>query len=76
MRSTLSPAFTGSKLRNMVPLITDCNKQLMDGLEKEIKENSGKYLPYITNILRKYWNLTMRGCCFSFKKKQKEKARR
>ncbi|PNF23399.1 Cytochrome P450 9e2 [Cryptotermes secundus] len=46
MRSTLSPAFTSSKMKNMFVLITECGKQLTDFLEKCIKDK----------------NLTIEGC--------------
>ena len=58
MRSTLSPAFTSSKMRNMFVLITECGKQLGDFLEECIKDKNmkmggckiekGKYFPTIT----------------------------
>ncbi|XP_069676321.1 cytochrome P450 9e2-like [Periplaneta americana] len=34
MRSTLSPAFTSSKMKMMFVLVTECGKQLVDFLEK------------------------------------------
>jgi len=42
MRSTLSPAFTSSKMRNMFVLITECGKQLGDFLEECIKDKNMK----------------------------------
>ena len=58
MRSTLSPAFTSSKMRNMFVLITECGQQLCDFLEECIKDKNmkvkgckierGKYRPTIT----------------------------
>ena len=60
MRSTLSPAFTSSKMRNMFVLITECGKQLGDFLEKCIEDKKmkvegckierGKYYPAITFV--------------------------
>jgi len=57
MRSTLSPAFTSSKMRNMFVLITECGKQLGEFLEECIKDKNmkvegckierGKYYPTI-----------------------------
>ncbi|XP_023717573.1 cytochrome P450 9e2 isoform X2 [Cryptotermes secundus] len=46
MRSTLSPAFTSSKMKNMFVLITECGKQLTDFLENCIKDK----------------NMTIEGC--------------
>jgi len=58
MWSTLSPAFTSSKMRNMFVLISECGKQLGDFLEecimdkkmkvKGCKIERGKYSPTIT----------------------------
>jgi len=42
MRSTLSPAFTSSKMRNMFVLITECGKHLGDFLEECIKDKNMK----------------------------------
>ncbi|GBP58407.1 Cytochrome P450 9e2 [Eumeta japonica] len=39
MRSTLSPAFTGSKLRGMVPLMQDCSENLVQYLKSEAEKN-------------------------------------
>lgn len=38
MRSTLSPAFTGSKMRLMMPLLNDCSISFCGMLRKEIEE--------------------------------------
>ncbi|PNF31078.1 Cytochrome P450 9e2 [Cryptotermes secundus] len=46
MRSTLSPAFTSSKMKSMFVLITECGKQLTDFLEKCINDK----------------NMTIEGC--------------
>ena len=34
MRSTLSPAFTSSKMKTMFVLVSQCSQQLVDFLEK------------------------------------------
>ncbi|XP_058462581.1 probable cytochrome P450 9f2 [Malaya genurostris] len=44
MRSTLSPAFTGSKMRHMFELVADCAKSMVDFYNSEAK--SGKFLEY------------------------------
>jgi cytochrome P450 len=46
MRSTLSPAFTSSKMKNMFVLMTECGRQLSEFLEKCIADK----------------NLTVEGC--------------
>lgn len=38
MRTTLSPAFTGKKMRNMFALISECTQQVVDYMTSEIKE--------------------------------------
>lgn len=43
MRSTLSPAFTGSKMRMMLDLVTECTEQFCDFLKNEIKEEPVVY---------------------------------
>jgi hypothetical protein len=40
MRSTLSPAFTSSKMKNMFVFITECGKQLSEFLEKCIRDKN------------------------------------
>lgn len=41
MRATLSPAFTGSKMRNMFPMIDIVAHQMIDQLKKDIEQNQG-----------------------------------
>ena len=41
MRSTLSPAFTGSKMRNMFSLVADCSNETINYL---LQESNGKPL--------------------------------
>ncbi|XP_059607443.1 probable cytochrome P450 9f2 [Phlebotomus argentipes] len=38
MRATLSPAFTGSKMRLMFELISECSNQMVEFINKETKE--------------------------------------
>lgn len=64
MRSTLSPAFTGSKLRNMVPLIHECNKDLVSYVREEINR-SGKSKNIDTqDLLTRYTNDVIATCAF------------
>ncbi|CAK1596642.1 unnamed protein product [Parnassius mnemosyne] len=42
MRSTLSPAFTSSKMRLMVPFMVEVGEQMIKSLKKEIQSTSGK----------------------------------
>lgn len=43
MRSTLSPAFTGSKMRMMLDLVTDCADEFCNFLKNEIKHEPVVY---------------------------------
>ena len=44
MRSTISPAFTGSKMRLMFDLLTECAKNSMKTLKEQIHESSSDAL--------------------------------
>lgn len=43
MRSTLSSAFTSSKIRAMVPFMNEVGDQMMAVLKKKIKDSGGKF---------------------------------
>lgn len=47
MRSTLSPAFTSSKIKLMVPFIEEVGKQMTVVLKKKIEESGGKILEHL-----------------------------
>ncbi|GBP26433.1 Cytochrome P450 9e2 [Eumeta japonica] len=65
MRSTLSPAFTGSKLRGMVPLIQDCSKNLVRQLNEEMKESKSGYLDLDSkDLFSRYANDVIATCAF------------
>lgn len=42
MRSTLSPAFTSSKIRVMVPFMVEVGDQMIASLKKQIEDAKGK----------------------------------
>lgn len=42
MRSTLSPAFTSSKIKLMVPFMEEVSEQMIRALKKKIKESDCK----------------------------------
>lgn len=48
MRSTLSPTFTSSKLKNMMSLVDDTGKQIVDFYSEQMNEseNKGMLLKY------------------------------
>ena len=43
MRSTLSPAFTGSKIRQMFELVNDVGEEAMKGMKLEVDKGSGEF---------------------------------
>ncbi|GBP26432.1 Cytochrome P450 9e2 [Eumeta japonica] len=68
MRSTLSPAFTGSKLRGMVPLIQDCSKNLVKYLEAEIQKNGDGYFDVDSkDLFTRYANDVIATCAFGLR---------
>lgn len=44
MRSTLSPAFTSSKIKLMVPFMDEVGEKMMRALKKKIKDSDGKVI--------------------------------
>ncbi|GBP26435.1 Cytochrome P450 9e2 [Eumeta japonica] len=65
MRSTLSPAFTGSKLRGMVPLMQNCSKNLVRFLDTEIETTKTGYLDLDTrDMFSRYTNDVIATCAF------------
>ncbi|GBP26430.1 Cytochrome P450 9e2 [Eumeta japonica] len=65
MRSTLSPAFTGSKLRGMVPLMQDCSKNLVRYLKTEVCKSEEGYLDVDTKeLFTRYANDVIATCAF------------
>ncbi|GBP26422.1 Cytochrome P450 9e2 [Eumeta japonica] len=66
MRATLSPAFTGSKLRGMVPLIQDCSQNLVRYLDNEMKKDG--YLDVDTkDLFTRYTNDVIATCAFGLR---------
>lgn len=48
MRSTLSPAFTGSKTRQMFQLVVDCSEETIKMLQSEADASGSK--PYVPEL--------------------------
>ncbi|XP_059612328.1 cytochrome P450 9e2-like [Phlebotomus argentipes] len=66
MRSTLSPAFTGSKMRTMFQLVSECCSETVNYLEKESK--GGK--PMLTDLkdfFTRFTNDVIATCAFGIK---------
>lgn len=51
MRSTLSPAFTGSKTRQMFQLVVDCSEETIKVLQSEaVNSGSKPYVPELKDL--------------------------
>lgn len=65
MRATLSPAFTGSKMRRMFELIRECAVQSCDSLLSE--SNRDEYGIELTDFFSRYTNDVIASCAFGLK---------
>ncbi|XP_058837426.1 probable cytochrome P450 9f2 [Topomyia yanbarensis] len=66
MRATLSPAFTGSKMRHMFELVAECSKSAIEFLTAEAK--SGKRLEYeMKDIFSRFCNDVIASVAFGVK---------
>ncbi|CAK1596650.1 unnamed protein product [Parnassius mnemosyne] len=68
MRSTLSPAFTSSKMRSMVPFMVEVGEQMIKSLKKEIQNSSGEYIDVEgKDLTTRYANDVIASCAFGLK---------
>ncbi|XP_026488120.2 cytochrome P450 9e2-like [Vanessa tameamea] len=68
MRSTLSPAFTSSKIKLMVPFMEEVGKQMIRALEKKIKESpTGSIDVDCKDLTTRYSNDVIASCAFGLK---------
>ncbi|KAJ8728457.1 hypothetical protein PYW08_016842 [Mythimna loreyi] len=68
MRSTLSPAFTSSKIRHMVPFIVEVGDQMMCSLKKKIDESKTGYIDVeCKDLTTRYTNDVIASCAFGLK---------
>uniref|UniRef100_A0A2A4JDS7 unspecific monooxygenase n=1 Tax=Heliothis virescens TaxID=7102 RepID=A0A2A4JDS7_HELVI len=68
MRSTLSPAFTSSKMRLMVPFMVEVGDQMMVSLRKKIKESENGYIDIeCKDLTTRYANDVIASCAFGLK---------
>ncbi|CAF4823385.1 unnamed protein product [Pieris macdunnoughi] len=68
MRSTLSPAFTSSKIRVMVPFMEEVGNQMMALLKKKIEANGGKAIEVdVKDLTTRYSNDVIATCAFGLK---------
>uniref|UniRef100_A0A2A4JDS0 unspecific monooxygenase n=1 Tax=Heliothis virescens TaxID=7102 RepID=A0A2A4JDS0_HELVI len=68
MRSTLSPAFTSSKIRLMVPFMVEVGDQMILSLKKKIKDSEGGYVDVeCKDLTTRYANDVIASCAFGLK---------
>nr|AFP20595.1 cytochrome CYP9A51 [Spodoptera littoralis] len=68
MRSTLSPAFTSSKIRLMVPFMVEVGDQMIDSLKKRIENSKGGYIDIdCKDLTTRYANDVIASCAFGLK---------
>ncbi|CAH2269487.1 jg27298 [Pararge aegeria aegeria] len=68
MRSTLSPAFTSSKIKLMVPFMEEVGEQMIQALQKKIKESKhGAIDVDCKDLTSRYANDVIASCAFGLK---------
>lgn len=68
MRSTLSPAFTSSKIRLMVPFMVEVGNQMMASLKKNIQNSEEGYVDIeCKDLTTRYANDVIASCAFGLK---------
>ncbi|XP_013135368.1 PREDICTED: cytochrome P450 9e2-like isoform X2 [Papilio polytes] len=66
MRSTLSPAFTSSKMRLMVPFMVEVGEKMMESLRVKLK-NSKTIVVDCKDLTTRYTNDVIASCAFGLK---------
>lgn len=65
MRSTMSPSFTGSKMRNILPLMNVCGTKLVKHFRTEAANNSDEAIVYeIKDVFTRFAADTIASCAF------------
>ncbi|XP_026318081.1 cytochrome P450 9e2-like [Hyposmocoma kahamanoa] len=70
MRSTLSPAFTSSKMKMMLPLMVEVGDQMVFSVKKKIKESKQGCLDVdvdVKDLTTRYANDVIASCAFGLK---------
>ncbi|XP_063534347.1 cytochrome P450 9e2-like [Cydia strobilella] len=68
MRSTLSPAFTSSKMKHMLPFIVEVGNQMVISLEQQLKESKKGFIDIETKDVATYYaNDVIASCAFGLK---------
>lgn len=66
MRATLSPSFTGSKMRLMFELVTECADDVMKHFQRKV-ENGEKINVEMKDFFARYTNDVIASCAFGIK---------
>ncbi|XP_059622551.1 cytochrome P450 9e2-like [Phlebotomus argentipes] len=66
MRSTLSPAFTGSKMRTMFHLVSDCCTDTVSYLQNQVQDNE-PFLIDLKDLFTRLTNDVIATCAFGLK---------
>ena len=66
MRSTLSPAFTGSKMRQLFQLIVECGEEMVESVKAETI-NHKKYVPEMKDLFHRFTNDVIATSAFGIK---------
>ncbi|CAH1645264.1 unnamed protein product [Spodoptera littoralis] len=68
MRSTLSPAFTSSKIRHMVPFMMEVGDQMMLSLNKKLEDSKDEYVDIdFKDLTTRYANDVIASCAYGLK---------
>ncbi|KAJ8728451.1 hypothetical protein PYW08_016836 [Mythimna loreyi] len=68
MRSTLSPAFTSSKIRLMVPFMVEVGDQMIVSLKQKIENSADDYIDIeCKDLTTRYANDVIASCAFGLK---------
>lgn len=67
MRSTLSPAFTSSKIKLMVPFMNEAGEQMIQTLKNKIKISGGCLDVECKELTSRYTNDVIASCAFGLK---------
>lgn len=67
MRTTLSPAFTGSKMRQMFQFVVECSEQTVKILQKECQESTKQYAPEMKDVFTRFTNDVIATSAFGIK---------
>ncbi|KAF9817881.1 hypothetical protein SFRURICE_003287 [Spodoptera frugiperda] len=68
MRSTLSPAFTSSKIRLMVPFMMEVGDQMIHSLNKKLEDSKDDYVDVdFKDLTTRYANDVIASCAYGLK---------